>query len=106
MRLCGLRSTPDDRLGALRANGNGVVIFLPLEPKVRAPRANVVPTPLASVAMSDVRHRLSPRDRVELLCWLTCGSLGAYYLNESWPNAAFHVEAAHKWLDRHGREAD
>ncbi|MFC5431809.1 hypothetical protein [Paraburkholderia sp.] len=56
--------------------------------------------------MSDVRHRLSPRDRVELLCWLTCGSLGAYYLNESWPNAAFHVQAAHKWLDRHSREAD
>jgi hypothetical protein len=56
--------------------------------------------------MSDVRQHLSPRDRVELLCWLTCGSLGAYYLNESWPNAAFHVEAAHKWLDRHGREAD
>jgi hypothetical protein len=56
--------------------------------------------------MSDVRHHLSPRDRVELLCWLTCGNLGAYYLNESWPNAAFHVQAAHKWLDRHGREAD
>ncbi|CAM2149900.1 MULTISPECIES: hypothetical protein [Paraburkholderia] len=56
--------------------------------------------------MSDVRHHLSPRDRVELLCWLTCGSLGAYYLNESWPNAAFHVQAAHKWLDRHAREAD
>jgi len=56
--------------------------------------------------MSDVRHHLSPRDRVELLCWLTCGSLGAYYLNESWPDASFHVQAAHKWLDRRMREAD
>jgi hypothetical protein len=60
----------------------------------------------ASVAMSDVRHHLSPRDRLELLCWLTCGSLGAYYLNEDWPDAAFHVQAAHKWLDRRAREAD
>ncbi|HEY1996666.1 hypothetical protein [Paraburkholderia sp.] len=56
--------------------------------------------------MSDVRLHLSPRDRVELLCWLTCGNLGAYYLNESWPEAAFQVQAAHKWLDRHSREAD
>ena len=56
--------------------------------------------------MSDVRLHLSPRDRVELLCWLTCGSLGAYYLNETWPEPAFHVQAAHKWLDRHLREAD
>ena len=56
--------------------------------------------------MSDVRLHLSPRDRVELLCWLTCGSLGAYYLNEIWPEPAFHVQAAHKWLDRHLREAD
>jgi hypothetical protein len=60
----------------------------------------------ASVAMSDVRQHLSPRDRLELLCWLTCGSLGAYYLNEDWPDAAFHVQAAHKWLDHHAREAD
>ena len=56
--------------------------------------------------MSDVRHLLSQRDRVELLCWLTCGSLGAWYLNETWPSPSFHVEAAHKWLDRHGRTAD
>jgi hypothetical protein len=60
----------------------------------------------ASVAMSDVRHHLSPRDRLELLCWLTCGCLGAYYLNEDWPDAAFHVQAAHKWLDYRSREAD
>ncbi|MBB5442439.1 MULTISPECIES: hypothetical protein [unclassified Paraburkholderia] len=56
--------------------------------------------------MSDVRQHLSPRDRLELLCWLTCGSLGAYYLNEDWPDAAFHVQSAHKWLDRRAREAD
>ena len=56
--------------------------------------------------MSDVRHLLSQRDRVELLCWLTCGSLGAWYLNEAWPSPSFHVEAAHKWLDRHNRTAD
>jgi hypothetical protein len=56
--------------------------------------------------MSDVRHHLSPRDRVELLCWLTCGSLGAYYLDGTWPGPAFHVQSAHKWLDRHLREAD
>lgn len=56
--------------------------------------------------MSDVRHNLSQRDRVELLCWLVIGNLGAYYLNESWPAATFQVQAAHKWLDRHMREAD
>ncbi|MDE1184238.1 hypothetical protein [Paraburkholderia sp.] len=56
--------------------------------------------------MDEVRHHLSPRDRVELLCWLTCGNLGAYYLNESWPSADFHVQAAHKWLDRHKRQAE
>lgn len=56
--------------------------------------------------MSEVRHHLSPRDRVELLCWLTCGSLGSWYLNEAWPTPSFHVEAAHKWLDRHQRVAD
>jgi hypothetical protein len=56
--------------------------------------------------MSDVRHQLSPRDRVELLCWLTCGSLGAWYLNGTWPDASFHVQAAHKWLDRRMRDAD
>jgi hypothetical protein len=43
---------------------------------------------------------------VELLCWLTCGSLGAFYLNGSWPPASFHVQAAHKWLERHHRLAD
>lgn len=59
-----------------------------------------------SSAMNDVRHNLSPTDRVELLCWLTCGSLGAYYLNGSWPTSAFHVQAAHKWLDRHKRQAE
>src|SRR5258708_5646291 len=56
--------------------------------------------------MSDVRRHLSSRDRVELLCWLPCGSLGAWYLNETWPEPSFHVQAAHKWLDRHMREAD
>jgi hypothetical protein len=56
--------------------------------------------------MSDVRQYLSPNDRIELLCWLTCGSLGAYYLNEEWPQASFHVQSAHKWLDRHARDAD
>ncbi len=56
--------------------------------------------------MSDVHPNLSQRDRVELLCWLTIGNLGAYYLNETWPAAGFQVQAAHKWLDRHLREAD
>lgn len=56
--------------------------------------------------MNDVRHNLGPNDRVELLCWLTCGSLGAYYLNGSWPTSAFQVQAAHKWLDRHKRQAE
>lgn len=56
--------------------------------------------------MSDVHHELSERDRVELLCWLTIGNLGAYYLNEGWPPAQFQVQAAHKWLDRHQRTAD
>ena len=44
--------------------------------------------------MNDVSRILSARDRVELLCWLTCGSLGAYYLNGDWPAASFHVQAA------------
>jgi hypothetical protein len=56
--------------------------------------------------MSDVRHQLSPRDRVELLCWLACGNLGGWYLNEAWPEPLFQVRAAHKWLDRHMRTAD
>lgn len=29
-----------------------------------------------------------------------------YYLNGDWPAAAFHVQAARKWLDRHQRQAD
>ncbi|WP_186156443.1 hypothetical protein [Burkholderia gladioli] len=56
--------------------------------------------------MSDVHPNLTQHDRVELLCWLTVGNLGAFYLNESWPAASFQVQAAHKWLDRHLREAD
>jgi len=56
--------------------------------------------------MNDVSHPLSPQDRIELLCWLTCGILGAFYLNETWPTPDFHVQAAHKWLDRHSRHAD
>lgn len=57
--------------------------------------------------MSDVyNHHLSERDRVELLCWLTIGNLGAYYLNEGCPSSQFQVQAAHKWLDRHQRDAD
>lgn len=56
--------------------------------------------------MNDVRLSLSLSDRVELLCWLACGSLGAFYLNGGWPNAGFHVQAAHKWLDKHKRHAD
>ncbi|CAN0621199.1 conserved protein of unknown function [Burkholderia multivorans] len=59
-----------------------------------------------SAAMTDARPILSSRDRLELLCWLTCGNLGAYYLNESWPDASFEVQAAHRWLDRHHRHAD
>jgi len=59
-----------------------------------------------STAMNDVSHPLSPQDRIELLCWLTCGILGAFYLNETWPTPDFHVQAAHKWLDRHSRHAD
>jgi len=56
--------------------------------------------------MNDVSHPLSHQDRIELLCWLTCGILGAFYLNETWPTADFHVQAAHKWLNRHSRHAD
>ncbi|MBN3725547.1 hypothetical protein [Burkholderia sp. Ac-20379] len=56
--------------------------------------------------MSDLHPNLTQHDRVELLCWLTVGNLGAFYLNESWPSAAFQVQAAHKWLDRHQRDAD
>jgi hypothetical protein len=59
-----------------------------------------------SAAMNDVRHHLTPTDRVDLLCWLACGSLGAYFLNGGWPTAAFHVQAARRWLDRHRRQAD
>ncbi|KAF1051225.1 MAG: hypothetical protein GAK41_01380 [Burkholderia gladioli] len=56
--------------------------------------------------MSDLHPNLTQHDRVELLCWLTIGNLGAFYLNESWPSASFQVQAAHKWLDRHQRDAD
>ncbi|MBN3816072.1 hypothetical protein G3N57_05355 [Paraburkholderia sp. Se-20369] len=56
--------------------------------------------------MTDACPTLSSHDRLELLCWLTCGNLGAYYLNEAWPDAAFQVQAAHRWLDRHHRAAD
>lgn len=61
---------------------------------------------LSDAAMNEVPLSLSARDRIELLCWLTCGSLGAFYLNGDWPAATFHVQAAHKWLDRHQRVAD
>lgn len=56
--------------------------------------------------MTDARPTLGSHDRLELLCWLTCGNLGAFYLNETWPDAAFQVQAAHRWLDRHHRQAD
>jgi hypothetical protein len=56
--------------------------------------------------MTDGRQHLTPSDRIELLCWLTCGSLGAYYLNAEWPQPPFYVQAAHRWLDRHARSAD
>ncbi|AOJ76261.1 hypothetical protein [Burkholderia ubonensis] len=56
--------------------------------------------------MTDARPTLGSHDRLELLCWLTCGNLGAYYLNEAWPDSAFQVQAAHRWLDRHHRMAD
>jgi hypothetical protein len=56
--------------------------------------------------MSQVRYPLGPDDRVHLLCWLTCGFLGAYYLDGVWPDTAFQVRAAHRWLDRHHRAAE
>jgi hypothetical protein len=56
--------------------------------------------------MSQVRFPLGPDDRVHLLCWLTCGFLGAYYLDGAWPDPSFQVRAAHRWLDRHHRAAD
>jgi hypothetical protein len=56
--------------------------------------------------MSQVRYPLGPDDRVHLLCWLTCGFLGAYYLDRKWPDPSFQVSAAHRWLDRHHRAAD
>jgi hypothetical protein len=56
--------------------------------------------------MDDIRQSISARDRVCLLCWLTCGSLGAYYLHGTFPTAAFYVHAARTWLDRQGRYAD
>ncbi|MDR5816202.1 MULTISPECIES: hypothetical protein [unclassified Caballeronia] len=56
--------------------------------------------------MSHVRYPLGPDDRVHLLCWLTCGFLGAFYLDGDWPDPSFQVRAAHRWLDRHHRAAD
>jgi hypothetical protein len=56
--------------------------------------------------MSQVRYPLGPDDRVHLLCWLTCGFLGAYYLDGAWPDVPFQVRAAHRWLDKHHRAAD
>jgi hypothetical protein len=62
--------------------------------------------PFVSAAMTDASRTLGSQDRLELLCWLTCGNLGAFYLNECWPDAAFQVQAAHRWLDRHRRQSD
>jgi hypothetical protein len=56
--------------------------------------------------MNDVPRCLGAADRVQLLCWLTCGCLGAYYLDGAWPGPSFHVQAARKWLERHHRSAD
>jgi hypothetical protein len=56
--------------------------------------------------MSQVRYPLGPDDRVHLLCWLTCGFLGAFYLEGEWPEPSFQVRAAHRWLDNHNRAAD
>jgi hypothetical protein len=56
--------------------------------------------------MDDANQDLDRYDRAQLLCWLACGSLGAYYLDGTWPEPAFHVEAARKWLNRHRRSAD
>jgi hypothetical protein len=60
----------------------------------------------ACTIMSHVRYPLGPDDRVHLLCWLTCGFLGACYLDGAWPDVPFQVRAAHRWLDRHHRAAD
>ncbi|KIG03247.1 hypothetical protein AWB72_02819 [Caballeronia concitans] len=60
----------------------------------------------AAAIMSQVRYPLGPDDRVHLLCWLTCGFLGAYYLEGAWPDPSFQVRAAHRWLERHQRAAD
>lgn len=56
--------------------------------------------------MNQVRYPLGPDDRVHLLCWLTCGFLGAYYIEGAWPDISFQVRAAHRWLERHHRAAD
>jgi hypothetical protein len=56
--------------------------------------------------MSQVRYPLGPDDRVHLMCWLTCGFLGAYFIEGDWPDTSFQVRAAHRWLDRHHRAAD
>lgn len=51
-------------------------------------------------------YDLDRENLARLLCWLTCGCLGAYYLEGAWPGAEFQVEAAHRWLDRHRCSAD
>jgi hypothetical protein len=51
-------------------------------------------------------YELDREDLARLLCWLTCGCLGAYYLEGTWPGAKFQVEAAHRWLDRHRRSCN
>jgi hypothetical protein len=49
---------------------------------------------------------LSARDRVDLLCRLTCAHLGEYLLSAAWPGPAFNVQVAASWLNRHCRKAD
>ncbi|SAL58198.1 hypothetical protein [Caballeronia telluris] len=56
--------------------------------------------------MDHAYQHLDRYDRTQLLCWLACGSLAAYYLDGTWPESDFHVEAAHKWLHRHRRHGD
>ena len=53
--------------------------------------------------MDEANQSMDRQDCAQLLCWLTCGCLGAYYLDGTWPGPAFHVRAARKWLDRHRR---
>jgi len=70
-------------------------------------RRSVIPMGHFDAAiMSQVRYPLGPDDRVHLMCWLTCGLLGAYYIEGDWPDTSFQVRAAHRWLDRHHRAAE